>query len=98
MFTAHYTPDNWQIVYSYRITKRPDMEIIAAALITEHPIHGRDMVSYREPGDMADEWEIHNTLYNMLPEGDLRLHARDVDFDPGDQGLTLWEMYMRRFG
>ena len=97
-FTAHYTPDNWQIVYSYLITLRPDMELIAAALIAEHPIHGRDMISYRVPSDMADEWEIHNMLYMILPEGPLKLHARDVDFDPDDQGLTLAEMYMRRFG
>ncbi len=43
-YSAQYSPDNWEIKDSYRITNAMDMALICQALINEHPIHGRDMV------------------------------------------------------
>ena len=38
---------------------------------------------------MADEWQIHNTAYDFLADGNKREHAKDVDFDPDDQGKSF---------
>ena len=98
-FTAQYMEDNWTICDSYRITDKADMEIICEALLDAHPVHGCDMISTRTPEDMAFEWEQHNIAYESLPEGnEWRESAKDVDFDPADQGKTLIEMYRERTG
>ena len=65
-YSAQYTPDNWEIRDSYKITNAMDMAIICQALINEHPIHGKDMVSYRTCDDMAYEWMQHNVAYGLL--------------------------------
>ena len=96
-FAVAYEPDNWKVYDSYKITNHDDLVLICQALIDEHPIHGRDLDSYRTAEDMAFEWEQHNFAYEHLPEGSAwRRHAKDVDLDPYDQGLTYWEMYERR--
>lgn len=98
-FTAVHSTDNWRIVNSYKITNKADMIVICEALSDEHKIHGKDMVSYRTPEDMAYEWEQHNLLYFMLPEGhSLKNRAKDVDINPADQGKTLQQMYEDRIG
>ncbi len=98
-FDAIYTPDNWKIKDSYRVQNSADMLIICQALIDVHPVHGKDMESYRTAEDMVYEWKIHNIAYEYLADDDsLKSHARDVDFDPNDQGLTLEEFYKSRTG
>jgi hypothetical protein len=75
------------------------MRIICEALIEIYPIHGKDYVSYRTPEDMVYEWSQHNLAYNILSEDNSwRSHARDVDFDPEDQGRSLYDMFMARRG
>lgn len=96
-FNAKYTKDNWKIYNSYLITNRLDMEIICKALIDIHPIHGIDKISYRTPEDMAYEWEQHNIAYVLIPKGSKWNNmAKDVDFNPSDQGKSLEEMYQLR--
>lgn len=98
-FTAIYTDDNWKILDSYRVNSESDMVIICQALIDEHPVHGKDLVSFRTAEDMAYEWQIHNIAYSMIKDDDtLKNKAKDVDFDPKDQGLTLEEFYESRTG
>lgn len=98
-FTAIYTPDNWKVKDSYRVHSEADMIIICQALIDEHPVHGKDLVSYRTAEDMAYEWEIHNMGYAFFTDDEnLRNKAKDVDFDPKDQGLTIEEFYESRTG
>ena len=98
-FTAIYTPDNWKVKDSYRVHSEADMIIICQALIDEHPVHGKDMESYRTAEDMAYEWEIHNMGYAFFTDDEnLRNKAKDVDFDPKDQGLTIEEFYESRTG
>lgn len=98
-FSAIYSEDNWQIIDSYRIDNSADMMIICQALIDEHPVHGRDMVGYRTAEDMVYEWEIHNLAYAYLGDDEnLSNKARDVDFNPEDQGKTLEEIYYDRTG
>ncbi len=98
VFTAVYsTPENWKIYDSYRINSEHDLLIICQALIDEHPIHGKDMVSYRTAEDMVYEWQIHNIAYAFLDDDDpLKADSRDVDLDPKDQGLTIEEIYKSR--
>lgn len=100
VFTAVYsTPENWKIYDSYRINSEHDLLIICQALIDEHPIHGKDMVSYRTAEDMVYEWQIHNIAYAFLDDDDpLKADSRDVDLDPKDQGLTIEEIYKSRTG
>lgn len=96
-FQANYTPDNWKIIDSYKINSKADIIIICGALIEVHPIHGRDMESWRTPEDMADEWLLHNIAYKLLPEdSQWRENARDVDLNPEDQGKSLYEIYKDR--
>lgn len=81
--------ENWKIIDSYRVRSKADMEVICQALIDLHPVHGKDMVSFRTAKDMAEEWDLHNLAYDVLPEGRQRERAKDVDLDPDDQGRTL---------
>lgn len=98
-FTAVYSTDHWKIIDSYRVTNTADMKIIAQALIDIHPIHGKDRVSYRTAEDMMDEWLIHNLAYASLEDDDeLKSHAKDVDFDPDDQGRSVEGFYNDRVG
>jgi len=97
LFYCEYTYDNWTIYDSYRVRNTDDMEIICEALININPIHGSDMQSYRSSKDMAYEWLQHNIAYELLPESDFKNNAKNVDFDPEDQGKSLEEIYRSRY-
>ncbi len=98
-FQAIYTPDNWKVVDSWRITNEEDITLICQALQEEHPIHGIDGTSYRTPQDMAFEWQQHNMAYELLPEDNpWRENTKDVDLNPSDQGKTFEQMYEDRTG
>ena len=98
-FSVRYTPDNWKIVDSYKITDTDDMVIICQALSDVHPVHGRDMESFRTPEDMAFEWLQHNIAYAfLLDDSPWKRSAKDVDLNPADQGKTFQEMYEDRTG
>lgn len=98
-FTAIYTKDNWKIKNSYKITNGMDIAFICKALIDIHPIHGKDMQSYRTVDDLVYEWQQHNLAYNILPDDNSwKEHAKDVDLDPADQGKSLAEIYEARTG
>ncbi len=98
-FSAIYTEDNWKIIDSYKISNVDDNFIICQALIDEHPIHGRDMESYRTAEDMAYEWLQHNIAYEILSDDNaMKSHAKDVDLDPNDQGKDFDEIYEDRTG
>ena len=98
-FLAQYTPDNWKIIDSYKITDTDDIVIICQALSDVHPVHGRDMESFRTPEDMAFEWLQHNIAYAFLPDDSpWKRSAKDVDLNPADQGKTFEEMYEDRTG
>lgn len=97
IFRVYYTYDNWKIYDSYKIKNQADMKIICQALIDIHPIHGRDRISYRTADDMVYEWVQHNIAYEILPEDSKwRNNAKNVDFDPDDQGKSLKEMFDER--
>ena len=96
-FTAIYTEDNWKIVDSYKITNKEDMKSICEALIKVHPIHGKDMVSYRTVEDLVYEWEQHNIAYNVLPtDSKWSSSAKDVDLNPEDQGKNITDFVKNR--
>ncbi len=98
-FHAQYLYDCWTIYDSYKITNNSDMKIICQALIDVHPVHGRDMTSYRTADDMAYEWEQHNLAYKYLPDDSpWRESAGNVDLDPYDQGRSFKEIYEDRTG
>ena len=98
-FSAQYTPDNWKIVDSCKITDADDIVIICQALSDVHPVHGRDMESFRTPEDMAFEWLQHNIAYTFLPDDSpWKQNVKDVDLNPADQNKTLEEMYEDRTG
>lgn len=98
-FDAIYTPDNWKIKNSYKINNEEDLVIICEALSAEHPVHGKDMQSYRTPDDMAYEWVQHNLVYAVLPSDSSWRHTvQDVDLDPKDQGKSFDELYEDRTG
>lgn len=98
-FTAIYTKDNWKIKNSYKITNGQDIAYICKALIDVHPIHGKDMKSYRTVDDLVYEWQQHNLAYNLLPDDNSwKSHAKDVDLDPDDQGKSIAEIYEARTG
>ncbi len=98
-FTAIYTKDNWKIKNSYKITNGMDIAFICKALIDIHPIHGKDLKSYRTVDDLVYEWQQHNLAYNILPDDNSwKEHAKDVDLDPADQGKSLAEIYEARTG
>ncbi|MCR5815756.1 MAG: hypothetical protein K6F91_02610 [Ruminococcus sp.] len=92
-FNAYYTTDNWKIIDSYKITEKSDIIIICTALSEIHPIHNKDYTGYREPDDLAYEWEQHNTAYKLLPDSSpWKKNTKDVDLDPKDQGKSFMEM------
>ena len=94
VFKVYYVYDNWKIYDSYKIKNQADMKIICQALIDIHPIHGKDRVSYRTADDMVYEWVQHNIAYEILPkESKWKNNAKNVDFDPDDQGKSLKEMF-----
>lgn len=98
-FNAIYTTDHWKIMNSYKISSESDMLVICQALIDIHPIHGSDMESYRTADDMVYEWLQHNLAYELLPEDNYwRNKAKDVDFNPEDQGKSFVEIYEQRTG
>ena len=95
-FQATYSYDNWTIYDSYRVKNVHDMTIICQGLIDIYPVHGSDRISYRNADDMAYEWLQHNYAYELLPESNFKQMAKDVDFDPDDQGKSLQELYQSR--
>lgn len=98
-FSVEYTTDHWKIYDSYKIVNELDIKNICNELIKVHPIHGRDMISYRTVDDMTYEWLQHNLAYVLLPKDNLfGLNAKDVDFEPYDQGKSLIEIYEDRTG
>ena len=98
-FTAIYTTDNWKVIDSYLIEDEADITAICGVLIAEHPVHGKDMKSYRTADDMAYEWLQHNLAYTLLPEGNRwKVKAKDVDLNPADQGLSFDEIYEQQTG
>ena len=98
-YNAVYTPDNWKIIDSYKITSEADMIIICGALAEVHPVHGCDGESFREPEDMAYEWVQHNIAYEILPDDNSwKANAKDVDINPADQNKSLYEMYKSKTG
>ena len=98
-FSAKYTKDNWHIEDSYKITNAKDIGLICQALIDVHPIHGKDMKSYRTVDDLVYEWQQHNLAYNLLPDDNSwKSNAKDVDLDPADQGKSIAEIYENRTG
>ena len=98
-YNAVYTPDNWKIIDSYKITSEADMIIICGALAEVHPVHGCDGESFREPEDMAYEWLQHNIAYEILPDDNSwKANAKDVDINPADQNKSLYEMYKSKTG
>ena len=99
VFKVFYTYDNWKIYNSYLISNKNDMKKICQALIDIHPIHGSDMISFRTSDDMVYEWNQHYLAYKLLPsDNSWRNSAKDVDFDPRDQGKSLKEIYEDRTG
>ena len=98
-FTAIRTWHHWRILDSYRITDMADMQMICEALCSVQQIPDADGTGWRTPEDMAYEWAQHDLAYSLLPEGsDWRRQAKDVDFDPEDQGRSLYEIYRDRTG
>ena len=98
-YSAVYTPDNWKIIDSYKITSEEDMIIICGALADINPVHGSDGESYRTPEDMAYEWGQHNIAYDILPDDNSwKANAKDVDINPADQNKSLYEMYKSKTG
>ena len=96
-FEAVYTPDNWHIADSYRITDTADITLICRALSDIHPIPNKERNGYRTAEDMAYEWNEHNRAYNMLSDdSEWKEHVRSVDLDPDDQGRSLMDMAMDR--
>lgn len=96
-FLAEYTPDNWKIRDSWRITDTGDITAICQALREVHPIHSADYEGWRTAEDMAYEWQQHNLAYQMLPEDSpWKASARDVDIDPKDQGKSVFDFYNER--
>ena len=99
IYNAYYTPDNWKIVDSYKITDKADMIVICKALSDIYPIHTSDYTGYRTPEDLAYEWEQHNTAYSMLPDSSKwKANTKDVDLDPKDQGKSFLDMARDRLG
>ena len=98
-YIAQYTTDNWKIIDSYKINNKNDIKVICQELINIHPIHGKNMVSYRDAEDMAYEWLQHNLAYKLLPEtSSWKENVKDVDLNPEDQGKSLLELYKDRTG
>ena len=98
-FRTLYQNDCWTIYDSYKITNKSDMKIICQALIDVHPVHGKDLSSYRTAEDMVYEWDQHNIAYKYLTEDSAwKESAGNVDLDPYDQGRSFEEIYEDRTG
>ena len=96
-FYAIYSKDNWKIKDSYKINNKSDMKVICQALLDIHQIHGKDMISYRTAEDLVREWIQHNLAYELLSKNSpWKENAKDVDFDPKDQGKSIIDMYKSR--
>ena len=96
-FYAIYSKDNWKIIDSYKIKNTEDMAIICESLIDIYPIHGSDMVSYRTIEDLVKEWVQHNLAYEILSkDSPWKESAKDVDFNPEDEGKNIIDMYKSR--
>jgi len=98
-FIAKHSKNRWHIDDSYKITNAKDIEIICQALIEKYPILGKDYETYRTAQDMAYEWIQHNIAYNLLSEDNkYKDNAKDVDFNPEDQGKNFKDFYEARTG
>ena len=98
-FHARYTPDNWKIIDSFRVTEPEDMVFICQALSDVNPVPSRDWQSYRTADDMAYEWDQHNKIYLVAPKDSYtRERTRNVDLDPEDQGKTYEDLYRENLG
>lgn len=96
-FFVYYEPDCWKVYDSYQITNKDDLVIICQALLNEHEIHGRDLVSFRTAEDMAYEWQQHNLAFALVPEDSSWYEsAQNVDLDPDEQNMSLEEILLRR--
>lgn len=91
--------DTWKIYDSYKITNLKDIKVICQALTDIHPVPSRDWTSYRTPEDMAAEWDHHNKIYLIAPEGGrTKERTRSVDLDPEDQGKSYIDLYNENLG
>jgi hypothetical protein len=98
-FKVKYSKNNWRIYNSYKITNSEDMKVICQGLIDIHSIPGKDYKSNRTAEDMTHEWIQHNIAYNVLPEDNkFKDNAKNVDFNPEDQGYTFKDFYESRTG
>ncbi len=94
IYKASYTKDNWHITDSFKIKDKEAITKICEKLIEIHPIHGKDLKSYRTVEDLVYEWEQHNIAYELLPEdSSWKKSAKNVDLDSKDQGKSLVEMF-----
>ncbi len=98
-YRALYSYSTWTIYNSYKITNKHDIKIICQALIDVHPVPSRDWQSYRTADDMAYEWDQHNKIYLIAPEGSrTKERTRNVDLDPEDQGKSYKDLYDENLG
>lgn len=98
-YRAVYLTDTWKIYDSYQITNKQDMKIICQALSDIYPVPSRDGTSVRTADDMAYEWDQHNKIYKIAPEGGrTKERTRNVDLDPEDQGKSYADLYRENLG
>ncbi len=98
-YRAVYITDTWKIYDSYKITNKHDMKIICQTLSDIYPVPSRDGTSVRTADDMAYEWDQHNKIYMIAPEGSrTKERTRNVDLDPEDQGKSYKDLYQENLG
>ena len=98
-FQTIYGYDCWTIYDSYKITNKHDQKIICQALSDVYPVPSRDGTSVRTADDMAYEWDQHNKIYMIAPEGSrTKERTRNVDLDPEDQGKSYKDLYQENLG
>ena len=98
-FSALFSNGSWKIIDSYKIKNREDIKKICEALIEKNQVKGKDGLSYRTAEDMTYEWIQHNIAYELLPDDNSwKIHAKNVDLDPADQGKNLKEIFESRIG
>ena len=98
-YRAVYITDTWKIYDSYKITNKHDMKIICQALSDVYSVPSRDGTSVRTADDMAYEWDQHNKIYMIAPEGGrTKERTRNVDLDPEDQGKSYKDLYQENLG
>ena len=98
-YKALYSYSTWTIYDSYKITNKKDMKIICQALSDERPVPSRDGQSYRTADDMAYEWDQHNKIHMIAPDGSrTKERTRNVDLDPEDQGKSYKDLYNENLG